>query len=213
MDTIDAIQTRRSIRKFKEKDTAWSDIIPIIEAGQYAPSAGNLQNWKFIIIRDQKTRHKIADACHEQDWLKDAPTHIAIVAEPYKAHEFYGERGESQYTTQSCAAVAQNMMLAAHNGGLGSCWVGAFEEDKIKDILGFPEKVVCHAIIAIGEPAETPQVPSRKAMHLNVYVDAWGNKGYGDYPKGFKSTAWKEAASQLQDHIHSAAERLKKSKK
>lgn len=201
---------RRSIRKYKDKDIAWGLIVHLIQAGQYAPSAGNLQNWKFIVVRNQATRGKIADACHGQDWMKDAPAHIIIVGEPGPAGQFYGARGETLYTSQSCAAAIQNMMLVASELGIGTCWVGAWDEDKIASILGFPETAVCQGILTAGYPDEHPFVPTRKRMKEIVFVESFGDKGYGEKAKGYKSPVWKEIGQDVRGHAQRIAGKFKK---
>ncbi|MBI2138661.1 nitroreductase family protein [Candidatus Woesearchaeota archaeon] len=206
---LDIIKERRSIRRYQDKEIAWGLVIHLIQAGQYAPSAGNLQNWKFIIIRNLSTREKIADACHQQDWMKDAPVHIIIVGEPSPAAHFYGARGETLYTSQNCAAVIQNMALVAHELNLGTCWVGAWDEDKLASILGFPENVACQGILTVGFPAEHPPVPLRKRMKEIVFVEGWGDKGYGDKAKGYKSAVIKEAVQDVRGHAQRLGKRWK----
>ena len=113
MDVFEAIRTRRSIRKYKDKPVPWDNIVTIMQAGKYAPSAGNLQNWKFIYVKTDDKRSAIAKACLGQEWMEIAPVFIVVVAEPEKAERHYGTRGARLYTTQACAAAIQNMLLIA----------------------------------------------------------------------------------------------------
>ncbi len=131
MNTEECIKTRRSVRKYKDKQVDWDLITNILDAGKFAPSAGNIQNWKFIVVRKEDVIKKLAKASFDQDWMEDAPVHIVVVGEPEKASRFYGARGERLYTIQSCAAAVENMLLVANELGLGSCWVGAFDESKV----------------------------------------------------------------------------------
>src|SRR3989344_3339992 len=111
MDIFEAISTRRSIRKYKDKQVPWDNIVTIMQAGKYAPSAGNLQNWKFIVVKSDAKRKAIAKACLQQDWMEQAPILIVIVGEPERARMYYGARGARMYNIQGCAAAMENMLL------------------------------------------------------------------------------------------------------
>jgi len=148
-------------------------MVTILEAGKYAPSAGNLQNWKFIVVKNDGKRKSIAKACLNQEWMKIAPIYIVVVAEPKKAERYYGSRGARLYTTQGCAAAIENMLLAAHNLGLGSCWVGAFDEDEIWRVLGLPEDVTVQGIITIGYADEKPEQPLKHRIEHIMFFDKW----------------------------------------
>ena len=129
MEALECIYTRRSIRKYLSQHVEWEKVGNILEAGRVAPSAGNLQNWRFIVVMDRGKREKIAELCLGQHWMSSAPVHIIICSQPGTCKRFYGTRGEKLYCIQNCAAVAENMLLAAHAQGLGGCWVSAFDED------------------------------------------------------------------------------------
>jgi len=173
MDTIECIMTRRSVRKFKEQPVEWEKIGKILDAGRYAPSSGNLQNWKFIVVSDPEKRKAIAEAALNQHWIAVAPYIIVIIAEPEKATRFYGIRGERLYTIQNCAAVAENMLLAAHSLGLASCWIGAFDENKISSILGVVKEVRPQIILPIGYPDEVEEPPQKFRLENITYIEQW----------------------------------------
>ena len=105
MDVFEAIRTRRSIRKYKDQQVPWDNVVTILHAGRYAPSAGNLQNWKFITVKSDAKRIAIAKACLQQEWMETSPVFIVIVAEPAQAERYYGTRGARLYTIQGCAAA------------------------------------------------------------------------------------------------------------
>lgn len=175
MEVFESIISRRSIRKYKDKQVPFDNISTILQAGKYAPSAGNLQAWKFIVVKDDNRRKALAEACLQQYWMEQAPVYIAIIGEPEKMDRFYGARGRRLYTIQSCAAVVQNMLLTAHSLGLGACWVGAFDEDEVRRIMSLPEQVECHAIITIGYADEKPEMPTKYRMeHLMFFEKWWG---------------------------------------
>lgn len=173
MDTIECIMTRRSVRKFKEQPVEWDKIGKILDAGRYAPSSGNLQNWKFIVVSDNEKRKAIAEASAGQHWIADAPYIIAIISEPEKANRFYGIRGERLYAIQNCAAAAENMLLAAHALGLASCWIGAFDENKISSILNLVKEVRPHIILPIGYAAEVELPPQKFRLENVTYLEVW----------------------------------------
>jgi nitroreductase len=185
MDALDCILTRRSIRKYKDKPLPWELVVKVFDAGRLAPSSGNLQNWRFIIVREESIRKKIAEASLEQIWMETAPVHIVIIAMPEKAQRFYGVRGERLYTIQNCAAAAENMLLAAHALGLGACWVSAFDEDLMRSVLGLPEHAIPQAIITLGYADEQPEPPQKDRMFSKFFLDKWnakkhvGPSGYG----------------------------------
>ena len=176
MDTLESIRTRRSIRKYKDQPVEWDKVVQILEAGKFAPNAGNLSNFKFIVVRNEASRRQLAQAALQQTWMGKAPVHIVISSEPEKSKRFYGVRGERLYTIQDCAAVAENMLLAAHSLGLGACWVGAFNEETVKRALGFPESFVLHMIITIGYADETPEMPPKYRIEHIVFLETWGRK-------------------------------------
>ena len=132
MEVFDCIRTRRSIRRYKDKPVEWDKVVTILEAGRLAPSAGNLQNSKFIVVRDEEIRKKVAETALNQKWMEKAPIHIIVCSEPIKSKRFYGIRGERLYTIQDCAAAIENMLLTAHSLDLRACWVGAYEEDALR---------------------------------------------------------------------------------
>ncbi len=177
MDVFEAIRTRRSIRKYKDKDVAWDNIVTIMQAGKYAPSAGNLQNWKFIVVKSDEKRKAITKACLQQEWMEVAPIFIVVIGEPEKAERYYGTRGARLYTIQGCAAAMQNMLLTAHNLGLGACWIGAFDEDEIFRILNLPEEKTVQGIITIGYADEKPTPPPKyRIEHMMFFEGWWGRR-------------------------------------
>ena len=101
---------------------------------------------------------------------------IVICAEPEKAERYYGVRGERLYTVQNCAAAIQNMLLEAHSLGLGASWIGAFEEEKVKEICNIPEEIRPQAIVALGYPRDVPNKPPKYPLEAVVYFHKWRGK-------------------------------------
>ncbi|MFH1316245.1 MAG: nitroreductase family protein [Candidatus Woesearchaeota archaeon] len=181
MEVFECIKTRRSIRRYMDAPVEWEKIGRILEAGKAAPSAGNLQNWSFIVVLDQGQRSKIAEACLKQDWIAEAPVHIVVAGLPEKAKRFYGIRGERLYTIQNCAAATENMLLMAHALGLGSCWVGAFDEDILKDAVSMPQEVRPQAVLTIGYANEQVPEPPEFTLENVMYF-----RDYGGQPNRIK---------------------------
>ncbi len=176
MDVFDAIRTRRSIRHFSNVPVEWEKVVRVLEAGSLAPSSGNVQNWRFIVVTDKDLRHKIAEACLEQSWITEAPVIIVVVADLARIKKLYGERGVKLYSIQNCAAAIQNMLLAAHALGLGACWVSAFEDEALSRILGIPSGVKPQAVIPLGYPAEKPPEPMHYTLENLCFFESYGNR-------------------------------------
>lgn len=162
METKDAISGRRCIRKFKDKQVSEEQLNELIDAMILAPSAGNMQSRKFIIIRNKELKNKLVDAALSQGFLAQAPVAI-VVCTDNKIGTRYGHRGESLYSLLDCGASIQNLLLRAHDMGLGGCWIGAFDEERVRKLLNIPQNLRPVSIIPIGYPAESPTMPRRKS--------------------------------------------------
>ncbi|MEM3402541.1 MAG: nitroreductase family protein [Candidatus Hadarchaeales archaeon] len=171
MDTFEAIRGRRSIRSFREDPVSEGDLQKILEAGILAPSAGNCQPWDFIVVKSRETKEKLSAAALGQEQVVEAPVVIVVCANTKRSSSRYGRRGAELYCIQDTAAAVENMMLAAHALGYGSCWVGAFEEEKVARIVGAPAGVRPVAIIPIGRPAEKPRTPPRLPLSQVVHEE------------------------------------------
>ena len=176
MDAMECLRTRRSIRKFKDRSVPFELIGNILEAGRLAPSAGNIQEWKFILVTDYKAREDIAMAACMQTWMVDAPVFIVICSDPNKAERMYGKKGETLYCIQNSAAAMENMLLAIHAQGLGSCWVGACDESKVKQALNIPGNIHVMGILPVGYPAEEALMPDKYPLTDVICVEKWGNR-------------------------------------
>ncbi len=176
METFEAIHNRRSVRNFSSVPVEWHKVTHILEAGKYAPSTGNLQAWRFIVVVDPKTREKIAETCLEQYWIETAPVIIVITALTYKTTQYYGLRGERLYSVQECAAAAENMILAAQDMGVGSCWISAFDEQEMKTTLGIPDNARPQIVLALGYPNEVTPRPPKERLETLVFLEQYGNR-------------------------------------
>lgn len=169
MDTIEAILTRRSIRKYGKENITDEQIKQLLEAGMSAPSAHNYQPWHFIVIRDRQTLNEIPRFHRFAQMLKEAPAAIVVCGDT-------GIEQNVDYINQDCSAATQNILLAAHAIGLGAVWLGIFPRDErvgnLKKLLNIPENILPVSIISLGYPAE--KKPPAKRYNINrIHYDRW----------------------------------------
>lgn len=166
MNVEDAIKIRRSIRKYKPTPITEEALMKILEAGRLAPSAGNRQPWHFIVVRDKNIKEEIVKASRNQKFIGEADTVIVILGNP---------EASPRWHLQDPMIAAQNMVLQATELGLGTCYIGAFDENQIKSILSIPEnmKVIC--LLPIGVPDENPPPKPRKPLTEIVSQEKYGN--------------------------------------
>ncbi|MAF99020.1 MAG: nitroreductase family protein [Nanoarchaeota archaeon] len=174
-DILKLIKSRRNVKDFTPQFVDWDSISKIIDAGRHAPSAGNVQNWKFVVVNDIGKKQQIAEACLQQYEITKAAAHIVILGETEKMTRYYGSRGEL-YTIQGCAAAAQNMMIEAQSLGLATGWVGAFDESHMQKILGVPNDVSVQVVITVGHAAKNPSKPPKYPLETLIYFNKWRAK-------------------------------------
>ncbi len=163
MQILDLIKTRRSVRSFKKDKNVTDDQIKmLLEAAIWSPSGGNMQPWKFFVVRDGDLKKELCEAAYNQEFILEAPAAISICIDKATARSKYRERGLDLYCIQDTAAAVQNILLTAHSLGLATCWVGAFDEEKAAKALDLHENLRPVAIIPVGYPAEKPVPPPRK---------------------------------------------------
>ena len=163
---MEAIINRRSIRKYIEKPVSKSQVNKMLEAGRWAPSRGNSQPWKFIVLKDIQIRKELAKVIKTGKFLAKANTGIAVIVDPEL----------SKHPEQEGAAATQNILLAAHELGLGSCWISIYGTEwaeKAAQILSIPEKEWLISVISIGYPGETPE-KGRKDLNEITFVNKYG---------------------------------------
>lgn len=158
MDIIQAIMTRRSIRKFKDKPVSDEQVKTILEAAMMAPSAGNAQPWQFIVVRDKETQAGIKEINPYAGMAVNAPLGILVCGD-LSLEKFAG------YWVQDCSAAVQNMLLAVHGIGLGAVWTGIHpikeREEGFASLFNLPEHVIALAYVVIGYPDQAPESQSR----------------------------------------------------
>jgi nitroreductase len=167
MELIEAIKNRRSIRTFKEDSVEREKLLEVLDAGRIAPSARNEQEWKFIVVRNSEKRERVSHACKDYEWVKDAP--VILVGCSTKT-DYVMSCGQYAYPIDLSIAFT-HMMLRATDLGLGTCWLGAFNEKKIKQILDIPDPFRVVAVMPLGYPRFQPQPKSRKSLNEIVSYD------------------------------------------
>lgn len=174
MDVFEAIKNRRSVRAFTKKPVSDEEITKLIDAARWAPSAGNIQPWKFIIVRDAKVKRGLSAAASDQMFIEEAPVVIVVCADQPQSSSGYGSRGANLYCLQDTAAATQNILLAAHALELAACWVGAFQEEEARKVLNIPSGTRPVVIVPVGHPAEKPVARSRKPASEIVHHETFG---------------------------------------
>ncbi len=160
MDVFEAISKRRSIRKYKETPVEDEKLEMILESARIAPSAANRQEWRFIVVKNEKTRNKLVDACNGQKFVGEAPVTIAACS---TESERVMPCGQHAYTVDLSIAVSF-MILEATELGLGTCWLGAYDEEKVRNVLEIPERIRVPAMFTLGYANEDPHQRPRKTM-------------------------------------------------
>jgi nitroreductase len=169
MEVHKAIQSRRSIRTYDSREVEEDKLSRVLESGRLSPSAGNRQERRFVIIRDAKTRKLLSEAARNQKFVAEAPVVIAACS---VETEYIMACGQAAYPIDTAIAV-DHMTLAAVEEGLGTCWIGAFDEKKVKEILNIPDGVRVVALLPLGYPSAIPHPTPRKSLDEIVMWEKW----------------------------------------
>jgi nitroreductase len=170
LDVYEAIRKRKSVRRYKDKDVEQEKLIRILKAARLAPSAANKQEWRFVVVRDKEKRKKLSDAARGQNFVAEAPVVIACCAET-DYHEM--TCGQLCYPIDVAIAI-DHITLAAVEEDLGTCWIGAFYEDKAKDILDIPDRIRIVELLTLGYPTDDSiKKKSRLPMESIVKFEKW----------------------------------------
>ncbi|MCK8817474.1 nitroreductase family protein [Natroniella sulfidigena] len=175
-DIFDFLQQRRSIRKYKDKEVEPEKIERLLEAGVLAPSAGNSQPWRFKVIENQEIIEQLIEetmSAYNATWMsKGTPKLIAVCGNHTKIVDKYGERGKDLYIIQDTAAAIQNILLTAPTLGLGTCWIGAFNEKKAEEILNLNSPLRIYSFITVGYPKEKlgPRTSRKDLSEVVSYI-------------------------------------------
>lgn len=161
MNVHEAIQSRCSIREYLPTPIPDEQLMRVLEAARLAPSSSNRQEWRFIVVRDEGRRRRLAAAANSQNWIAGAPVIIAAVGTDPRS---IMTCGIPRYAVDVSIAIT-HMMLAAVEEGLGSCWIGAFSQEKVRDILGVSDDCMVVTIMPLGHHrADACVAKSRKRL-------------------------------------------------
>jgi len=169
VNVIEAIRKRRSIRAYQDRPVEEEKLRAVLEAGRLAPSAGNRQEWRYLVVQDPETRSKLAEAAHGQAFVGQAPVVLVACA---KADDHRMPCGELSYPIDVAISL-DHITLKAVEEGLGTCWIGAFDQAAVKGLLSIPADVRVVELMPLGYPAEEPGPRSRLGFDEVVTFEKW----------------------------------------
>jgi nitroreductase len=171
METLEAILTRRSIRAFKDKKVPKEFITKMVKAAMYAPSARNYQPWHFVVTDDRAVLDKIPELHPYAYMVKEAPLAVLICGD-------LQIESMPEYNAINCAAATQNLLLEAHELGLGSVWLGVYPRQErmsnLSNLFELPEHIIPISLVALGYPDEKPTAKDR-FKEDRIYHNKFGN--------------------------------------
>ena len=175
MEFNNVVKKRKSVRAFTGKKASWKSVLDAIEIANHGPFAGNINGLKFLIIEEQETIKKIAKFS-EQTWISQAGILVLVCSDETHLENMYGERGRI-YSRQQAGAAIYAFLLKIAELGLGACWVGAYTDERIKEILEIPQNIQIEAIIPIGheDKKNSEDKPDKKELENVIYWETWKN--------------------------------------
>ena len=175
MDLFEAIRGRRSIRRYQDRPVEWEKIAQVLDAARLAPSWKNMQCWRFLVLTASEARQSLAGVFPDDNpgkgAIASAPVLVVVCADPTRS----GVENGIEYYVADTAIAFEHLCLAAHALGLGSCWMGWYDEEPIRKTLGIPEGIRIVGITPLGYPAQDPKPRPRKELSEIAYVDRWGD--------------------------------------
>ncbi|MGD9345907.1 MAG: nitroreductase family protein [Candidatus Aminicenantes bacterium] len=171
MSVLDIIRGRRSVRAYKKDPVPEVSLRRVFEAARLAPSGKNLQPWKFVVVKDSELKKKLAKASNDQNFIADAPLIIVACGYPDECYRSMGRYMRSWPVDVTIAL--EHLILQAQEEGLGTCWIGSFEEQAVKSLLKVPDDVKVLALTPLGYPDEVPGSRGRKSLEEIVSYDSF----------------------------------------
>jgi nitroreductase len=165
LDVFEAIKTRRSIRKYEPHSIPPEELRRILETARIAPSAGNRQPWRFIVVRDERNRNALAKMANNRLFIADAAAIVVATGDPQISQKWHD---------RDVMIAVEHMVLAATALGYGTCWIGAFDEAQVKKLLHIPEQIKVVALLPIGKPGAASAPRPRKAMAELFFQEEYG---------------------------------------
>jgi len=177
MDVYEAIRTRTSVRGYRSSLVEDEKLKRILDAARLAPSGKNGQPWTFIVITDPETRTRLVDACNGQAFVGEAPVVVAVCGSEALAYKKMG--GYWNSLPVDVGISLEHLMLAAAAEGLGTCWIGAFKEEEVREILEVPEGIKIVALTPVGYPKGERVARPRKPLEEIVMYERWAGRRQG----------------------------------
>lgn len=169
MEFFDVLEKRHSVRRFREKDIEEEKLQKLLGAICSAPSAGNRQAYEIVVVREKKHRQELAEACNGQKFVAKAPIVLVFLTNDERSVVTYGERGKEMYAMQDATIAASYAQLAAVELGLGSVWVGAFDDEKVAKVVGAGKGFRAAAVIPLGYPEGETFITGRRKLKEIVH--------------------------------------------
>ena len=174
MDVFEVINNRRSIRKYKDIPVEWDKVGLVLEAARLAPSWKNMQCWRFLVLNSGEKKRALLNGFSDENpgkkALAQAPVVIVVCADPAES----GIENGIEYFVADTAIAFEHICLAAHGLGLGTCWMGWYDESAIKEQLGIPESIRVVGVTPLGYPDQEPKQRPRKDLTEIAYFNDWG---------------------------------------
>jgi nitroreductase len=174
MDVFEAIMNRRSIRRYKTDDVPRELTEKILDAGRWAPSGSNIQPWKFIVVEDKKMLDLIRKV--SPGYLGETPLAILVCSDREKEYKTGGVLGRDYMSVADCSMAVENMLLAAHALGLGTCVVKSFSRIAVKEFLEIPEKIEPELLVIVGYSSHVPAPPARVSLRETAFLNKYGHR-------------------------------------
>jgi nitroreductase len=169
VDVLNLLKSRRSIRIYQDKPVPQDLLLQILEAGRWAPTGANLQPWHFIVVTDPETRKRIGEVARfffiKSSYVENAPVVLVLGFDTRKG----------KYGRYDATLAGGNMMTMATSLGLGTCWIGAFDELKVKEILEIPKNIEVISLITLGYSEEKAEAPPRLELEKIAHWESWSN--------------------------------------
>ena len=168
MTVLEAIRKRYSCRAYQKRPIEQEKLAQIFEAARLAPSAKNLQDWRFVVVTDKEKRRQLVEAANNQKFLENAGAIIAACSNS----DYVMACGQAIGPIDVAIAL-EHICLQATELGLGTCWIGSFQQDKVRRVLGIPADIAIIELMAVGYPADRNKEPKRKAIEEILCYEKW----------------------------------------
>jgi len=174
MDFDEVVNNRKSVRNFTKKKASWKDVLDAIDAAIQGPFSGSHNHLNFLIVENKDTIEELADCC-EQDWILDSGILVVVCSDDNQLENLFEERGRV-YSRQQAGAAVQTLLLKLVDLGLAGCWVGAYDDARVRVALSIPKEKQIEAIVVIGhEGVKEKRKPKRKLENV-LYWEKWGEE-------------------------------------